>query len=272
MAATVLSFANFKGGVGKTSTTALVAWSLAKHGKKICLVDYDPQANLTQLMIKTYDVANGKTATIKSSLMTAINEDILLKDIAIPITENIDLIPNAVDFSIYGNYLSSHYPEEEAQAAAFRPYIDALRDSYDYIFIDVPPTLQPTNDAAFFACDQLIVVLQTQERALVGAEQFVRYMQGILVDRYHAPIDILGILPVLTERSAPVDKAILESAAEEFGEANVFTNRIHIQSRVKRYDMTGITDNPHDIWDKKVHHSFDLVAEELVARLAGEES
>lgn len=267
MTATVLSFANFKGGVGKTSTTALVAWSLAKKGNRICLVDFDPQANLTALMIKTYGIINDAPVTIKTSLMTAITEGKSLKEIAISITDNIDLVPNAVDFSIYGSYLTSHYEDEAEQVASFRPYIDDLRDAYDYIFIDVPPTLQLTNDAAFYAADQLVVVLQTQERALTGAEQFVTYMQGILVDRFHAPVDILGILPVLTERSAPVDKAILESAAKEFGPENIFENRIHIQSRVKRYDMTGITDAPTDVWDKKVHQSFDLVTDELLKRL-----
>ena len=232
MPATVLSFANFKGGVGKTSTTALVAWSLAKMGHKVCMIDFDPQANLTALMINTYaNLHDDKPATIKNSLMTAITEDIPLRDIMIPVSEHLDLVPNAVDFSIYGSFLTTKYATEEEQVTSFRPYIDALRDTYDYIFIDVPPTLQPTNDTAFYACDQLIVVLQTQERALTGAEQFVKYMQSVMIDRYNAPIDILGILPVLTERRAPVDDAVLQAAITEFGEKNIFDHHILIQSR-----------------------------------------
>jgi cellulose biosynthesis protein BcsQ len=175
------------------------------------MIDFDPQANLTALMIKTYaSLHNDMPATIKTSLMTAITEDKPLKDIMISISDNLDLVPNAVDFSIYGNFLTSKYPTEKEQVTSFRPYVDALRDAYDFIFIDVPPTLQPTNDTAFYACDQLIVVLQTQERALTGAEQFVKYMQSFMIDRYNAPLDILGILPVLTERRAPVDEAVLQ--------------------------------------------------------------
>lgn len=268
MPATVLSFANFKGGVGKTSTTALVVWSLAKMGHKVCMIDFDPQANLTALMIKTYaNLHDDKPATIKNSLMTAITEDIPLRDIMIPVSEHLDLVPNAVDFSIYGSFLTTKYATEEEQVTSFRPYIDALRDTYDYIFIDVPPTLQPTNDTAFYACDQLIVVLQTQERALTGAEQFVKYMQSVMIDRYNAPIDILGILPVLTERRAPVDDAVLQAAITEFGEKNIFDHHILIQSRIKRYDMTGITDNPKDMWDKKVHKAYAAVANEMIERL-----
>lgn len=271
MTATVLSFANFKGGVGKTSTTALVAWNLAKAGHKVCMIDFDPQANLTALMIKTYaDLHDNQPATIKASLMTAITESLPLKDILINITDNLALVPNAVDFSIYGSYLNANFDDELAQVSSFRPFVDALRPDYDFIFVDVPPTLQPTNDAAFFACDQLIVVLQTQERALTGAEQFVKYMQSVLIDRYHAPIDILGILPVLTERRAPVDDAVLDAATTEFGKENIFENRILIQSRIKRYDMTGITDNPKDMWDKKVHKAYAAVATELITRLEAE--
>src|SRR5699024_5826231 len=145
--------------------------------------------------------------------------------------------------------------------------VDALRDSYEFIFVDVPPTLQPTNDAAFYACDQLIVVLQTQERALSGAEQFVKYMQSVMIDRYNAPLDILGILPVLTERRAPVDEAVWKAAIDEFGTENICENHVLIQSRVKRFDMTGITDNSKDMWDKKAHNAYKAVAEEMIARL-----
>ena len=268
MPATVLSFANFKGGVGKTSTTALVAWSLAKAGHKVCMIDFDPQANLTALMIKTYaSLHDGKPATIKNSLMTAVTEEQPLKEIMIPITDHLDLVPNAVDFSIYGSFLTSKYDTEEAQVTSFRPYVDALRADYDFIFIDVPPTLQPTNDTAFYACDQLIVVLQTQERALTGAEQFFKYMQSVMIDRYNAPIDILGILPVLTERRAPVDEAVLKAAVKEFGKENIFAHHILIQSRIKRYDMTGITDNHKDMWDKKVHKAYADVAQEMITKL-----
>lgn len=271
MAATVLSFANFKGGVGKTSTTALVSWSLAKKGYKVCVVDFDPQANLTALMLKTVSALNdNKPVTLKNGLMTAITEDRPLSELAIPITEKLTLIPNAVDFSIFESYLTANFADEKKRIAAFKPYVDALRSDYDFIFIDVPPTLTPTNDNAYYSCDQLIIVLQTQERALAGAEQFVKYMQTIMVDRYRADVDILGILPVLTERKAPVDEQILEAAIQEFGDENVFTNHILVQNRVKRFDLTGITDRTNDIWDKKVHHSFDLVTDEMLKRLEGE--
>ena len=83
-----ISFANFKGGVGKTSTTALVGYSLAKMGKKVLLVDLDAQANLTALMIKTSSKDNNIT-TIDKSLMKGITENINPKELTITIKENL---------------------------------------------------------------------------------------------------------------------------------------------------------------------------------------
>ncbi|MFD1441668.1 ParA family protein [Lacticaseibacillus hegangensis] len=266
MTATVLSFANFKGGVGKTSTTALVSWSLAKKGNKVLDIDFDAQANLTSLLLKTKS-NQSDIITIDSSLMAAINDNKPLDDIKIEITPNLDLIPDAVDFSQYPRFLDREFKEEIDKVSYFRKLIEPLREKYDYIFIDVPPTLSLSNDTAFYAADQIIVVLQTQERSLSGAENFISYIQNTLIDQFNSPVDILGILPVLSKRNAAVDREILKAASTEFGEENIFQNRVMIMERIKRMDMTGITDDLHDGWDKKVHAVFDDVADEIVKRL-----
>ena len=152
----------------------------------------------------------------------------------------------------------------------FQKKVDSLRDKYDFIFIDVPPTISLPNDTAFYACDQIIVVLQTQERSLQGAEVLIEYLQNSIVDAYDSKVDILGILPFLSKRSASVDKEILDAASEEFGDENIFNAKIMQMERVKRMDMTGITDNPSDSWDKKTHAAFKGVANEILERL-GEE-
>ncbi|EAW7488687.1 ParA family protein, partial [Campylobacter jejuni] len=123
------------------------------------------------------------------------------------------------------------------------------------------------NDTAFYCCDQIVVVLQTQERSLTGAEVFIQYLQNTLVNEFNANCDVLGILPVLSKRGARVDEEVLKLATEEFGEEYIFQNKISIMERIKRMDMTGITDNGKDIHDKRVHQIFDGVASELVERL-----
>ncbi len=59
----------------------------------------------------------------------------------------------------------------------------------------------------------------------------------------------------------------MQAAIDEFGTENIFENHVLIQSRVKRFDMTGITDNAKDMWDKKAHNAYKAVAEEMIARL-----
>lgn len=270
MTATVLSFLNFKGGVGKTSATALVSYNLAKMGKKCLVIDFDPQANITALFLKTKYQNKDKVATIESSLMTALNREESLDSITIEIEDNLYLTPNAVDFSMYSRFLERNFMDEKERIGFFKKKVDSLRDKYDFIFIDVPPTISLPNDTAFYACDQIIVVLQTQERSLQGAEVLIEYLQNSIVDAYDSKVDILGILPFLSKRSASVDKEILDAASEEFGDENIFNAKIMQMERVKRMDMTGITDNPSDSWDKKTHAAFKGVANEILERL-GEE-
>ena len=101
----VMSFCNQKGGVGKSSTTALVSYNLAKMGYKCLTIDFDPQANLTSLFIKTKSTQNSGVISIKTSLMTAIKNNINFSKITIPIIDNLDLIPNASDFFLYSRFL-----------------------------------------------------------------------------------------------------------------------------------------------------------------------
>jgi len=266
MEATVISFANFKGGVGKTSTSALVGYNLSKLGYKVLIIDFDAQANLTSLLLKTKS-AESDIITIDKSLMGAINEKIPLSEITIDITENLTLIPNAVDFSMYARYLERNFDSEMDRVSFFKKLIDPLKPEYDFIFIDVPPTLSLLNDTAFYACDQIVVVLQTQERSLAGAEVFITYLQETLINEFHSLVDILGILPVLSKKGARVDEEILKAAIGEFGEENIFENKISIMERIKRMDMEGITDNPKDIHDRRVHEVFTGVSKEIISRL-----
>lgn len=262
----VVSLANFKGGVGKTSSTALVSYELAKQNYKVLLVDLDAQANLTALMFKTSS-ADSNIKTIDKSLMRGITERLNPKELVLEIKENLYLIPNAVDFSVYPRYLEKNFDNELSRVSFLKEYLAPLINEYDYIFIDVPPTLSLLNDTAFFACDQIVVVLQTQERSLSGAEIFIQYLQNTLINEFDAQCDVLGILPVLSKRNSKVDEEILELATDEFGKEYIFNNKISIMERVKRMDMMGISDDPRDIHDKRVHEAFTLVANELIDRM-----
>lgn len=271
MESKIISFANFKGGVGKTSTTALVSYNLAEMGYKCLTIDFDAQANLTSLLLKTKANEND-VITIKTTLMSALKDNKDLKDVIIKISDNLDLIPNAVDFSVYPRFLENEFTKEIDRVSFLKNKIEPLKADYDFIFIDVPPTLSLLNDTAFYACDDIVIVLQTQERSLAGAEVFLDYLQETLVSDFKAEVDVLGVLPVLSKKGARVDEVVLSEAAKLFGDEYIFDNKISLMERVKRMDMVGITNNKKDVHDRNVHLFFSKVAVELIERLEREEN
>ncbi|MER2108613.1 MAG: AAA family ATPase [Solibacillus sp.] len=74
--------------------------------------------------------------------------------------------------------------------------LDPIRDQYDYIFIDVPPTISGFSDNAMMAADYVLIILQAQELSLEGAETYIKYLQ-FMADNYDADTQVVGVLPVL---------------------------------------------------------------------------
>ena len=249
--AIIVTFGNFKGGTGKTTNSTMIAHALSMKGYKVLLCDQDPQANATSLYLKTKVLQE---------------ED--LGQIVTEIRENLYLLPSFSDFALYPRFLEKKFPNDPvARVQYFSSLIEPLKKDYDFIFIDVPPTISIITDAALYASDFVVVVLQTQERSLQGAEVFTGYLQS-LIDDYGANLDIIGILPVLLKNGAAVDLATLESAREIFGEENLFANIVNNMERLKRFDITGITNE--DMHDRKVHKSYGTIADEFIARVQAE--
>ncbi|MDT1997493.1 AAA family ATPase [Carnobacterium divergens] len=268
--AKVITYGNFKGGTGKTTNSAMMAYMLSKLGYKTLLADLDPQANATSLYLHTKQRITNNIVTFDKTLMSAIaDED--LSDIIIEIKDNLYLLPSFADFTSFPLFLEKKFPNSQLKRVTFlKGLIEKIKDDYDFILIDVPPTLSTYTDSALLASDYTIIVLQTQERSLVGAEAYVGYLQE-LVDNYDANFDILGVLPVLLKNNSKVDEATLATAKEKFGEENLFKNLVKNMERLKRYDIVGIIDsdldNKYDIHDKRVMALYKKVTEEMLSRL-----
>lgn len=281
MTAKVLVFSNFKGGAGKTSTGGLVAWELAKRGKKVLMIDFDSQQNMTDFYLRTKAQNEGlESIEADENVMTAITEHRTLKDVAITITDNLDLVATTMYFQKeYQTYLELNYPlsseinaheAEKARVQSLKPKIDEIRDEYDFIFLDVPPSISSPNDTVFYAADDVIIVLQTQERSFSGAQSFIQYLQDFIIDSMGGDVGVLGVIPVLSRKNAQVDETILADATELFDKSNMFNTYVYLQERIKRMDMTGITENQSDIWDRKVEETFSKITDEILKRLKEE--
>jgi len=265
--AVIVTFGNFKGGTGKTTNSTMIAYALSEIGYKVLLCDQDPQANATTLYLKTKALVSDEIVTFNKTLMAAIQEEDL-GQIVTEVKENLYLLPSFSDFALYPRYLEKKFPSDTSlRVKYFSSLIQPLKEEYDFIFIDVPPTISIITDAALYASDFVVVVLQTQERSLQGAEVFTGYLQS-LIDDYGANLDIIGILPVLLKNGAAVDLATLENAREVFGAENLFENVVNNMERLKRFDITGITNE--DMHDRKVHKSYETIAKEFLNRLETE--
>ena len=287
--ATTLLFGNMKGGVGKTTNSVMVAYQLAKMGYKTLVCDLDPQANATQLLRRTYGLQHdGADLKIDKTMMVALSEQDI-KSAIVNIMDNLDLLPSSEDFKSYPDFLEITFmPDKEKIAenpsslqsemsavkeqriSYFAKQLEKVKKEYDVIVIDVPPTLSVFTDSAIYATDEIVIVLQTQQRSLDGAETFFEYLQQMYNSYEDVDFDILGVLPVLLKTRSGLDDQILEDAKEDFGEDALFEQIIHHMERLKRYDRTGIADHEltkADIHDRKIHYIYSELTKEIVERL-----
>ena len=287
--ATTLLFGNMKGGVGKTTNSVMVAYQLAKMGYKTLVCDLDPQANATQLLRRTYGLQHdGADLKIDKTMMVALSEQDI-KSAIVNIMDNLDLLPSSEDFKSYPDFLEITFmPDKEKivenpsslqsemsavkeqRISYFAKQLEKVKDDYDVVVIDVPPTLSVFTDSAIYATDEIVIVLQTQQRSLDGAETFFEYLQQMYNSYSDVDFDILGVLPVLLKTRSGLDDQILEDAKADFGEDALFEQIIHHMERLKRYDRTGIADHEltkADIHDRKIHYIYSELTKEIVERL-----
>ena len=282
-------YGNMKGGVGKTTNSVMTAYQLAKLGYKTLVCDLDPQANATQLLRRTYGLQHGSDLQIDKTMMVALMDE-NIKPAIVNIMDNLYLLPTSEDFKNYPDFLEMKFmlDNEKIQAgdsntlqsemskvkeqriAYFAQQLAKVRDEYDFIIIDVPPTLSIFTDSAIYAADFVIIVLQTQQRSLDGAETFFEYLQQMYNDYANVDFDILGVLAVLLKNNAGLDSQILKDAETDFGKNMLFDQIIRHMERLKRYDRTGIAEKgltKYDMHDTRLHYIYNTLTKEIVSRL-----
>ena len=278
-----------KGGVGKTTNSVMTAYQLAKLGYKTLVCDLDPQANATQLLRRTYGLQYRSDLQIDKTMMVALMDE-NIKPAIVNIMDNLYLLPSSEDFKNYPDFLEMKFmlDKEKIQAgdsntlqsemskvkeqriAYFAQQLAKVRDEYDFIIIDVPPTLSIFTDSAIYATDFVIIVLQTQQRSLDGAETFFEYLQQMYNDYINVDFDILGVLAVLLKNNAGLDSQILKDAETDFGKDMLFDQIIRHMERLKRYDRTGIAEKgltKYDMHDTRLHYIYNTLTKEIVSRL-----
>ena len=282
-------YGNMKGGVGKTTNSVMTAYQLAKLGYKTLVCDLDPQANATQLLGRTYGLQHGTDLQINKTMMVALTEE-NIKSAIVNIMDNLYLLPSSEDFKNYPDFLEMKFmldkekiesgdsttlqsemsKVKEQRTTYFAQQLAKVRDDYDFVIIDVPPTLSIFTDSAIYATDFVIIVLQTQQRSLDGAETFFEYLQQMYNDYANIDFDILGVLAVLLKNNVGLDNQILKDAETDFGKDMLCNQIIRHMERLKRYDRTGIAEKgltKYDMHDTRLHYIYNTLTKEIVARL-----
>ncbi|WP_341775157.1 ParA family protein [Staphylococcus hyicus] len=256
----IITVGNFKGGVGKTTVATLLSYIASEnYDKKVLLIDFDPQGNATQIMKRTYpDFEEEKISFIDMLKNGDLNKSI------VKLTSKLSLLPadsslaNLSDIISKTNILKKRY--------ILNNVIEKIKKTYkfDYIFIDVPPTINSdfTNNAVY-ASDYILMVFQTQQSAYESSLSFVNFLRDRKKES-DLKFELVGAVPVLIKKSGRVDKQILNMSKSAFSEA-LFENQIYQRERIKRFAVNGIKDR--DMHDKKVIYMFNKVYEELVDRI-----
>src|SRR3954447_23021992 len=220
----VISFANQKGGVAKTTTTLNLGVAFAEHGLRVLLVDLDPQGNLTMSQGMNPD-------TIERSMF-----DVLVH--RLPVEEvierrEVDVAVPSIDLAGAELALSSQIGRERALVKALAP----VKERYDYILIDTPPSLGLLTINAFVAAGGVIVPVQTEYLSLRGLVQLENTLQ-VVRENLNPTVEILGILPTMYDRRVTHAREADEILRENFGDL-VYNTRIRKTIRYAEAPVKG---------------------------------
>ncbi|NBK97570.1 MAG: ParA family protein [Erysipelotrichia bacterium] len=234
--AKIIAISNQKGGVGKTTTSINLASGLGYLGKKVLLVDFDPQGNATQ----------GVGAKAKESKQTVYNlvmEDCEAKDVIISINNPpIDIIPANISLAGADLQMAKY---ETGKEELLKNKLDKVRDQYDFIIIDCPPSLGLLNTNALTAADSVMIPVQCEYYALEGVLQLLLTIR-LVQQLFNKDLVIEGVVLTMFDARTKLSLEVQQEVMKHFKD-KVYKNYIPRNIRLSEAPSRGMSIFEYDV-------------------------
>ena len=248
----IIAVVNQKGGVGKTTSAVNLTAALTEAGKKVLLCDFDPQANATSGL-------GVEKRKLKQSVYDVIINDVPVADVVVK-TKFGDVLPSSPDLAGAGvELLSVENPNFRLKTA-----LDSLRDQYDAIFIDCPPSLELLTINALAAADGILVPVQCEYYALEGLADLMTTMR-LMKKKINPGLEIFGVVLTMFDGRTNFSAQVAQEVRRHFP-GKVFANVIPRNIRLAEAPSHGL---PVTVYDRSSRGSqaYKALAEEIIRKL-----